>query len=458
MRAALWNSAFTTLLALAVASLRCAAAEPLDAFGGWTDFKGSATGWFHLESFNGRMLLVTPTGHGFVALGVNHLSAVKSHGPGEPDLFRTRYGEDWDKYAAEVLRYFDAWGLNTVDEGVEPLRRARPYFAGRDFVATAKYKRPPGEPGAWEFPDVFDPAVVARLERDVEAFCRQHRDDKNLIAYYWTDTPTWDVRKTRVFRQTDWVSEIRKLAASAPGKQRYVRFLREQYDDDIARCNRAYGLKVASFAEMPGTGFDAVDLNRYEVSRDDELFLGLIARQYYGIVGPAMRRHDPHHLVFGEKYLLGDIPPQVLAAAAPHIDAVAVQPGDGYLPIYTPGDVFPRREFDELHQLAGKPVMICDHQISFTTARYPRSIWPYHQRANEADAAAATEQFIREAFAASFVVGYMRCQYIDRFAERRGAIKLGLLRDDGTPYQELVAATKRASVAVRKAVRAAARP
>ena len=54
------------------------------------------------------------------------------------------------------------------------------------------------------------------------------------------------------------------------------------------------------------------------------LFLGLIARTYYGIVGVAMRQHDPRHMVFGEKYLLGDIPPQVVKAAIPHIDEFTV--------------------------------------------------------------------------------------------------------------------------------------
>lgn len=427
-----------------------APAPATDAFGGWTVLKGRATGWFHLESFGPRTLLVTPAGHGFVALGVNHLGAVRAHGPDEADLFQTRYGGDWNRYAADVLRNFDEWGLNTVDDSVEPLRRARPYFAGRDFVATAKYKRPPGEPGAWEFPDVFDPAVAARLEREVEAFCREHRDNRNLIAYYWTDTPTWDVSKTRVFRGTDWVSELRKLAASASGKQRYARFLFERHGDDPARINRAYGLRIRTPADLAAADFAAVDLNRYEVARDDEAFLGLIAQHYYGIVGPAMRRHDPHHLVFGEKYLLGDIPPQVLAAALPHIDAVAVQPGDGYLPIYTPGDVYPREELSALHALAGKPIIICDHQIGFPSERYPRSIWPYHLRANETEAAVATERFMREAFECSFIIGYMRCQYIDRFAERRGAIKLGLLRDDGTPYTELVAAFTRAAAAIRR--------
>ena len=52
----------------------------------------------------------------------------------------------------------------------------------------------------------------------------------------------------------------------------------------------------------------------------------------------------------------------------------------------------------------------------------------------------------------------MRCQYIDRFSPRRGAIKLGLLRDDGTPYAQLVAATLHANVEVKAMVRQAAMP
>ena len=43
----------------------------------------------------------------------------------------------------------------------------------------------------------------------------------------------------------------------------------------------------------------------------------------------------------------------------------------------------------------------------------------------------------------------MRCQYIDRFSPRRNAVKLGLMRDDGTPYELLVkhtAAANRAAI------------
>ena len=52
----------------------------------------------------------------------------------------------------------------------------------------------------------------------------------------------------------------------------------------------------------------------------------------------------------------------------------------------------------------------------------------------------------------------MRCQYIARFTPRRNAIKLGLLRDDGSAYTHLVDATRRANRAVKKMVRRASLP
>ncbi|MBC8872632.1 MAG: hypothetical protein H8E44_24625 [Planctomycetes bacterium] len=438
---------------LIVTFVRGAGSEELDAYGGWTDIRGQATGAFHIETINGRYVLITPAGHGFVALGVNHLGAIKGNGPDEPDLFRTRYHNDWKEFNEELLRQYKDWGFNTVDDTVKSLRDARPYLASWNFVRTAKYYGKRGEENPCEFPDVFDPAVKTRLERVVEGFCKQHRESANLIAYYWTDTPTWDIHKTRRFRGTDWVSEIRRLPARSTGRQRYAEFLRQRYENDIARLNRAYDLHNESFGELQTTDFSMLDLTRYEVERDDQDFLGIIATTYYGIVGPAMRRHDPRHMVFGEKYLLGDVPPQVIKAASPHLDAIAIQPGDGYLPIYVPGDTYPAEEIEKLHQLSEKPIFICDHQISFATKRYPVSIWPYHQRDNEADAAAATERFLREAFARPYILGYMRCQYIDRFSTRRNASKLGLLRDDGTPYQELVDAMRRGNLSAKETVR-----
>jgi hypothetical protein len=63
-----------------------------------------------------------------------------------------------------------------------------------------------------------------------------------------------------------------------------------------------------------------------------------------------------------------------------------------------------------------------------------------------------------EAFAKPYILGYMRCQYIDRFTPRRNAIKFGLIRHDGTPYNDLVKATKEANLEAKQTVRQAVLP
>ncbi len=420
-----------------------AATPGLDSFGGFGDIRVGATGWFHIERISGRDVLVTPEGHPFVLLGINHIGAIRQHGANEPDIFADKYGGDWSALREDLVRQYAEWGFNTTDNAAVELRRGFPYTVSINLAKTAKYYSPPGGKNPYDFPDVFDERVRATLENRIRSVCAAHRDDPYLIGYHWTDTPTWDLRTTRIFRQTDWVSQIRKLGAESPGKRRYIDFLKLRYKGDLSRVNRAYGLRAESFDALLAEDFSGVGLQRYDVARDDELFLGVIARKYYGIIGPAMRKHGPNHLIFGEKYLMGDHPDQVVEAAAAHIDVLSLQPGDGYIPIYTPGDVFPEAEIKHLHELTGKPIFICDHQISFATKRYPVATWPYHQRPNEADAAIATERFIRRAFAEPYIVGYRRCQYIDRYSTRRTGIKLGLLRDDGSTYELLVEHTKR---------------
>ena len=43
-----------------------------DAYGGYINIKGEATGRFHLETIDDRHFLITPEGHGYSALGVCH--------------------------------------------------------------------------------------------------------------------------------------------------------------------------------------------------------------------------------------------------------------------------------------------------------------------------------------------------------------------------------------------------
>jgi len=116
----------------------------------------------------------------------------------------------------------------------------------------------------------------------------------------------------------------------------------------------------------------------------------------------------------------------VIHESLPYIDVVTVQPYRA---------VFPRETFERLYQETGKPVMICDHNISFKTPKYAEVMW--ETMPDAASAGKAYTQYLEDAFAMPFVIGYNRCQYIDRYQARLKMLKQGLLQVDGTPHKEL---------------------
>lgn len=386
-------------------------------YGGMGTPIAKASGSFRLVKVEGRDLLVTPAGRPFVVLGINHVADIQKHG---------------DVNWADIKHLYSQWGCTTITG--TPLAGKMPYIARLPLAKTSKFLDPPGGKKPFYYPDVFNPVFQQTVQRRIKQLCEKHRENPMLVGYVWADTPCWDIVRTRALRQTDWVSEVRKMPSDAPGKQRYVRFLRERFQNDIGRFNQSYGLSVASFDALLAHDFFGLNRSWNIVLNHDTQFLGIIATQFYKTAGEAHRRFDPEHLVFGEKYLAGDYPDVVLQAAAPHIDVLSIQPGDGYIDVYPPSDIFDAQEFDRLHGLVKKPIFICDHQISFATPEYPRTTWT--QRPDEADAAAATQSFMLTAFSRPYIIGYMRCQYINRWSNRRNALKQGLLREDGTPYQK----------------------
>ena len=418
-----------------------------DAFGGFPEIRSEATGYFHIKRLRGRRMLVTPAGHGFVALGVNHIGAIAQ--PSDYDLFGSKYGRDWARVYEDVIRQHRAWNMTAFGYGAPGEFRDRlPHFGSGGFTGASQWLTQLTGPEA--FPDVFDPQFQEEARAKVVRMCRAYRDGVNLIGYFWTDTPMWDLEATRRRRGTHWVAEIRARDRDSAGKQRYVAFLRKRYAGRFEALQRIYQVKADSFAGLLDADFYETDLVDPQVVSDDSLFLGEIARALYEVIGKAQRKADPNHLVFGERYLFGDHPGIVLDAAKPYIDAIAIQIGDGYVPSLPPSDRFPAEGFDRLHKLTGKPILLCDTQISFPTNEYNETTWT--QLPTEAKAAETTRRVILESMEKPYILGFLRCQYIDRITPRRAKMKQGLLRRDGTPHLLLTEATAEAFAEVQRRI------
>ncbi|MEM0895787.1 MAG: hypothetical protein AAGJ79_02795 [Verrucomicrobiota bacterium] len=360
-------------------------AIPLDA----PDFE-KANGRFQVAKRNGRVTLVNPDGQPFFSLGVTHIVAIGAPTGGEPNVMADRFGGDWSVMAQKVNENLRAWGYNSTGYGTpRPLGELIPYAEGVHTADTSMYfgnKQ-------FSYPDVFDPAWQDKVKQTLRRKIEPHRDNPNLMGIYWTDMPLWDLKYGQRSGKTNWVEAMKTLPEEAPGRQRYEEFVAERGDEAT-----------------------------------DEEFLRLIARTYYKVLGEETRRLAPDSIIFGERYGPNMTPSLVIEEAAPWIDAVAVQPY---------GNTFNVADFDRIHRASGgKGIIICDHNISFPTKEHPKTMWT--QLPTIEEVAQTHAQYVNDALSKPYILGYHRCQFIDRFQAHLGVLKQGLIKADGNPHEKLV--------------------
>jgi len=71
----------------------------------------------------------------------------------------------------------------------------------------------------------------------------------------------------------------------------------------------------------------------------------------------------------------------------------------------------------------------------------------WQQLESEEAAGFAYAKYLQDAFEKPYIVGYHRCQYIDRYQSWKGTglLKQGIIQEDGTPYETLARMTTRAN-------------
>jgi len=341
-----------------------------DRYGGHSAINRKATGFFRLDEVQGRHFLITPEGHAFRALGVNHFHMIKR---GDAD---------------KALRNLRDWGFNSGGYQAPPWQWDRiPHTRGIFLLPNSIWMRP----GKFAFRDVFDPAFLGELERNIRRVVEASSKNPYLVGYFWTDVPVWNRKrqshyaKGDRFRGQDWIAFYKSLPEGAAGRKVWDTWRNAHHD------------------------------------ADEKAFLAVIARQLYTKAHAVTRKYDTNHLIMGERYLEPDMPEQVIREALPFLDALAIQPTT--------------KEFDpdffaRLHQRYGKPIYIADHVSSFATPEHPNTM---SQVTKDPESYVAYyTRYVTAALAHPAVVGYNKCQYQDELLTPT-FLKQGLLEGDGTP-------------------------
>ncbi len=324
-----------------------------------------------LAEIEGRTWLITPEGQPFFAHGITHTT--------------NRSLSHQYKAVAKACRSlgFNAYGYGCPSE----LKKDMPYVEGRNYVPISTYR---GKGGSFRFIDIFDPREQQKLAAQVKQCCVQNRDNPNLIGYYWTDLGAWPLKNSV---GKNWVDFTRDLPADAPGRKAYADFLKS-WDGDDAKAR---------------------DLG----------FLRVIAREYFRVMGEANRKHDPDHLIFGDRFAFNTLVPEVLEEMLPWVDAIAIQPP------FQPG--FPRAKYQEIHELTGKPILICDFAIRFKDGDKSIRGWQLQEDARTAGVHYA--EYIHAALETPYIIGAFWCNPVDSTPafNKSGGLKQGLFGDGLTP-------------------------
>ncbi|MEM9368326.1 MAG: Ig-like domain-containing protein [Planctomycetota bacterium] len=332
----------------------------LDRFGGFKPLKSDATGFFRTEMFEDRHYFVTPEGHGYRALGINH--------------FHNMTSTAYDETVARIR----SWGFNAgCYQGPRWMWTRYPYTKGINLVPVCVWK-PDHQFG---YRDVFDEQVLKRMEAEVQAIVEPQAENPMLIGYFWTDIPIWERD-----RDGGWVRFYKSLPKDSAGRRAWDKW--KQANEDAPE-------------------------------RD---FLPVIAKQLYAKGHEFVRRYDPNHMIFGDRYHEVDMPADVVREALPYIDAIAVQPTSRE---------FNFDFFDHVYAEFGKPLYIADHVSSFPTEEYPVTMGKAAE--NPQDYEAYYRRYVTTAMSRPYMVGFNKCQYQDQ--PTPSLLKQGLVRVSGRPYE-----------------------
>lgn len=319
-----------------------------------------------LTKINGRHWLVGTDGKPFFAHGITH----SGNGRAKFDLKQFS--------AACKAVGFNAYGYGCP----EPLRSDMPYLEGWNHLVPISMYR--GD-GSHEYCDIFDPTVQTYIEQGVKANCARNKDNPNCIGYAWTDLATWPLKNQR---PQNWVDFIRDLPKDAPGQRAYQQFLSSWEGKD-------------------------------ETERDQE-FLKLIAREYFRVVGTANRKYDPDHLIFGDRFAFNTYDEDVLKEMLPWIDAIAFQPHFWH--------TFPKKQFDSMHELSGKPILLCDFAIRFKDG--DKDVQMFKIEEDSYAAGRAYSNYVMDALKSNYIIGVFWCNPVDTpKGFRKPGVKQGFFGD-----------------------------
>lgn len=360
----------------------------LSPYGGRTDQKEKATGFFYAKERAGRWWLVDPEGCLFLSVGLNSVADRAAGTTATP----TAASSNWAGRTAALLHEAGVNTLGCWSDGAA-FRRAghpMPYCLRWNFMGSYRNQRKHRYPGTGTAEAIypFDP--------EFETFCDQHaqaleatQDDPWLFGHFSDNELP--------FHESGIVARYLSFPDGDPCHQAAAKFM----------------------AARKGGKPNKVD---------DRAFLELVVGEYYRKVQAAIKKHDPHHLFLGSRFHGQALAsPALFLGAGKYTDVISVN----YYHRWTP-------ENDRINgwsKLAGKPILISEWYAMADDAGVPNSTGAGWLVKTQAERARFYQHFTLSLLGNPGCVGWHWFKYNDSDKNNPGVVNRS-----GEPYRPLLQA------------------
>ena len=303
-------------------------------------------GYYRVVQDGGTWWFQDPAGKKFLSrglVGANPGVPEAKFDPANPAYCGLRFYPDPGKCREAMVRRMEKWGFNTLGAGSEE----PPSGAGTPFVLTLSLGSRLGVP--WEDPGSEEAKVRMR---DLLGPLSRLKEEPRLLGVFLDGRLGW-------WDEALFLNVLKRSAQKDPLKKGLVDLLKERYRGDLR-------LLTADFSLDPEPmRFEGVEIamRRAEFRPGarpavvDE-FAGWLAERFYSAAVAEVRKVDPNHLVFSDRYA-GFYSQPVARAAGKYVDVVALDLD----PAAANGWVAPFL-VESLHKASRRPVLVSEVSVA----------------------------------------------------------------------------------------------
>ena len=205
------------------------------------------------------------------------------------------------------------------------------------------------------------------------------------------------------------------LGEASPGKWAWIEHLQSRYDSPV-EVAKVWDLPISPTYEISwyrmvrlNTWFNPIDTEQADA--DMKSFMYDIADQWYRLHYELIRKHDPNHLILGDKNWITWHFDYVLEALAKYVDVVSIQ-------AYGPWAA-DKKVIDRIYAAPGKPIYNGDGTYAYVNEHQQewgvKGDWTGAK--NIEDVATMYKETMEGMMSTPYIIGWHHCGYLQQWDE-----------------------------------------